>query len=142
MSLAIGTIGGTISPGAKIMEIVPESEKLVVEVKIPPPLIENIKPGLMTDIRFASFTDSPQLSIEGKIISVSNDAISEPSPMGTVSFYLGRIEITEQGLLALGNHKIQAGMPVETLIKTGERTLFQYVLHPFVKRIAVSLNEM
>jgi len=141
MSLAIGTIGGTISPGAKLMEIVPESEKLIVEVKIPPPLIENIKPGLITDIRFASFTDSPQLSIEGKLISVSKDAVSEPSPMGTVSFYLGRIEVTEQGLLALGSYKIQAGMPVETLIKTGERTLFQYVLHPFVKRIAVSLNE-
>ncbi len=141
MSLAIGTIGGTISPGAKLMEIVPESEKLIVEVKIPPPLIENIKPGLITDIRFASFTDSPQLSIEGKLISVSKDAVSEPSPMGAVSFYLGRIEVTEQGLLALGSYKIQAGMPVETLIKTGERTLFQYVLHPFVKRIAVSLNE-
>jgi len=141
MSLAIGTIGGAISPGAKLMEIVPESEKLIVEVKIPPPLIENIKPGLITDIRFASFTDSPQLSIEGKLISVSKDAVSEPSPMGTVSFYLGRIEVTEQGLLALGSYKIQAGMPVETLIKTGERTLFQYVLHPFVKRIAVSLNE-
>ena len=141
MSLAIGTIGGTISPGAKLMEIVPESEKLIVEVKIPPPLIENIKPGLITDIRFASFTDSPQLSIEGKLISVSKDAVSEPSPMGTVSFYLGRIEVTEQGLLALGSYKIQAGMPVETLIKTGERTLFQYILHPFVKRIAVSLNE-
>ena len=141
MSLAIGTIGGTISPGAKLMEIVPESEKLIVEVKIPPPLIENIKLGLITDIRFASFTDSPQLSIEGKLISVSKDAVSEPSPMGTVSFYLGRIEVTEQGLLALGSYKIQAGMPVETLIKTGERTLFQYILHPFVKRIAVSLNE-
>jgi len=141
MSLAIGTIGGAISPGAKLMEIVPESEKLIVEVKIPPPLIENIKPGLITDIRFASFTDSPQLSIEGKLISVSKDAVSEPSPMGAVSFYLGRIEVTEKGLLALGSYKIQAGMPVETLIKTGERTLFQYVLHPFVKRIAVSLNE-
>jgi protease secretion system membrane fusion protein len=141
IALAIGTIGGTISTGAKLMEIVPESEKLIVEVKIPPPLIENIKPGLMADIRFASFTDSPQLSIEGKIISISNDVISEPSPMGAVSFYLGRIEITDQGLLSLGSYKIQAGMPVETLIKTGERTLFQYVLHPLVKRIAVALNE-
>jgi protease secretion system membrane fusion protein len=141
ISLAIGTIGGAISPGAKLMEIVPESEKLIVEVKIPPQLIDSIKPGLMTDVRFASFADSPQLSIEGKLISVSNDSISEPSPVGTVSFYLGRIEITEQGALELGNNKIQAGMPVETLIKTGERTLFQYLLHPLVKRIAISLNE-
>ena len=52
-----------------------------------------------------------------------------------------RIEITEQGALELGSNKIQAGMPVETLIKTGERTLFQYLLHPLVKRIAISLNE-
>ena len=141
ISLAIGTIGGTISPGAKLMEIVPETEKLIVEIKIPPPLIENIKPGLMTDIRFASFTDSPQLSIEGKLVSVSNDSISEPSPVGAVNFYLGRIEITDQGLLALGKNKIQAGMPVEILIKTGERTLFQYVLHPLIKRIAISLSE-
>ena len=123
------------------MEVVPETEKLIVEVKIPPTLIENIKPGLMTDIRFASFTDLPQLSVEGKLLSVSSDSISEPSPVGTMSFYLGRIEITGQGALALGNHKIQAGMPVEILIKTGERTLFQYILHPLVKRIAVSLNE-
>jgi protease secretion system membrane fusion protein len=58
-----------------------------------------------------------------------------------MSYYLGRISITKEGMAALGDRSLLAGMPAEVIIKTGSRTLFQYIMHPLTKRLAASLTE-
>jgi len=60
---------------------------------------------------------------------------------GVSSYYLGRVEITPEGLKILGNRVLQPGMPTEVLFKVGERTLLNYILYPLTKRIAASLKE-
>jgi len=60
-------------------------------------------------------------------------------PMG--SYYLARVSVTPEGMQQLSGRKLQAGMPVEVVIKTGSRTLLQYLLHPLTKRMAASLKE-
>jgi membrane fusion protein, protease secretion system len=57
------------------------------------------------------------------------------------SYYLAKISITASGMKVLGHRTLQPGMPVQVVIKTGERTLLTYLLHPLTKRIAASMTE-
>jgi len=144
VGLEVQTVGAVITPGEKIMEIVPLDENLIVEVKIMPHLIDKVHAGLLADVRFSSFSHSPQLVVEGRIESVSNDLLTEPrmnpAQPGS-SYYLARILITPDGLKKLGDRQLQPGMPVESIIKTGERSFLTYLLHPLIKRVSASMKE-
>jgi membrane fusion protein, protease secretion system len=78
--------------------------------------------------------------VQGKIDSVSNDLIVDPRNPN-IAYYLARISVTAEGLKTLGNRQLQAGMPVEVVIKTGERSVLTYLLHPLLKRMAASMKE-
>jgi protease secretion system membrane fusion protein len=60
---------------------------------------------------------------------------------GLITYYLARVEVTPRGLKQLGERDLQPGMQAEVLIKTGERSLLTYLLHPLTKRISASLKE-
>jgi len=137
VGLSIQTVGAVFGPGQKLMDIVPRNEALVLEAHVPPHLIDNVKAGLEVDARFSSFAHSPSLVVPGKVESVSSDLIIEPQSY----YYLARILITPEGMKVLGSRQMQAGMPVEVVIKTGERTVLAYLLHPLIKRLAVSMKE-
>jgi len=139
MGLVFQTVGGVIQPGQKLLDIVPEGEPLVLEVRIAPHLIDKVKPGLATDVRFSAFAHTPQLVIDGKVDSVSQDLLSDPQ--NGVSYFLARVSLTPEGMRLLQGRRLQAGMPAEVVIKTGERSLLTYLLHPLTKRLAASLKE-
>ena len=141
VGLAFQTVGGVVPPGQKLMDIVPEKESLVLEARIPPHLIDAVHPGLKTDVRFSAFAHSPQLVVEGKVLSVSGDLLAEQTPQGVMSFFLARIQLTPEGMKGLGKHQIQPGMPAEVIIRTGERTVLTYLLHPLTRRVAGSMKE-
>lgn len=138
VGLVAQTVGGVVAPGQKLMDIVPENESLLLETKVAPHLIDSVKPGAKTDVRFSSFAHSPQLVVEGEIVSVSNDLLQEPNQP---PYYLARVAITPEGMQVLGKRQLQPGMPVEVIIKTGERSVLTYLLHPLLKRMAASMKE-
>ncbi|MDD5175472.1 MAG: HlyD family type I secretion periplasmic adaptor subunit [Sterolibacterium sp.] len=137
VGLAVQSVGAVIGPGQKLMDIVPRNEALLLEARVPPHLIDNVKAGLEVDVRFSSFAHSPALVAQGKVESVSSDLIIEPQS----AYYLARVSITPEGMKELGNRQMQAGMPAEVVIKTGERTVLTYLLHPLLKRMAASMKE-
>ncbi len=144
VGLQFQTIGAIIQPGQKIMDIVPMNEGLLLEVKVAPHLIDRIHSGQKADVRFSSFANTPQLAVEGLVDSVSKDLLTEPGANPAqpgMSYYLARVALTADGMKKLGNRKLQPGMPVQVVIKTGERSLLTYLLHPFMKRLAASLKE-
>jgi protease secretion system membrane fusion protein len=138
VGLAVQTVGGVVSPGQKLMDIVPDDEPLLLETKVPPHLIDMVKTGGLADVRFSSFAHSPQLVVQGKITSISSDLLAEPNQP---PYYLARVAITPEGLKELGKRQLQPGMPVEVIIKTGERSVLTYLLHPLLKRMAASMKE-
>jgi protease secretion system membrane fusion protein len=140
VGLAVQTVGAVVQPGQRLLDIVPENQHLLLEAHIPPHLIDKVKPNLKADVRFSSFAHSPQLVVEGNVISVSGDLLTDPQ-MPQSSYYLARVQLTNQGLESLGKRQMQPGMPAEIVIKTGERSLLTYLLHPLTKRIAASLKE-
>jgi protease secretion system membrane fusion protein len=139
VGLAVQTVGGVITPGQKIMDIVPQNEALVLETQVPPHLIDRVQPGRKTDVRFSAFAHSPQLVVPGKVESVSGDLLSDPNT--GASYYLARVSVTDEGMKILGSRQMQAGMPAEVIIITGERSMLTYLLRPLLKRIAVSMKE-
>jgi len=141
VGMTVTSTGGVVTPGQRLMDIVPKGEALLVDAKIPPHVIDKVHAGAIVDVRFSSFANSPQLVLEGRLASVSSDVISEQTAMGVMSYYLGRVEITPEGIKELGKRVMQPGMPAEVLIKTGERSLLTYLMHPLTKRLAASMKE-
>ena len=138
VALAAQTVGGVVSPGQKLLDVVPVNESLLLETRVPPHLIDSIQTGMPVDVRFSSFARSPQLVVEGKLVSISGDLLTDPQ---NVSYYLARVVLTPEGLKKLGKRQMLPGMPVEVVLRTGERSMLTYLLHPLTKRIAASMNE-
>jgi protease secretion system membrane fusion protein len=140
VGLSVQTVGAVLQPGQKLLDVVPENQTLLLEAHIPPHLIDKVHVGLPADIRFNSFAHSPQLVVEGKLLSVSGDLLSDPQAP-QFAYYLARVQVTTEGMKTLGQRQMQPGMPVEIVIKTGERSLLTYLMHPLLKRVAASLKE-
>ncbi|MCE3272329.1 MAG: type secretion rane fusion protein HlyD family [Ramlibacter sp.] len=139
VGLAIHTVGGVVQSGQKLMDIVPSGELLLLDAKVAPQFVDSVRPGLPVDIRFSAFAHSPQLVVEGQVKSVSGDLITDAP--NTPPYYLVRVAVTPEGLRKLGQRQLQPGMPAEVVLKTGERSLLTYLLHPLTKRVAASMNE-
>ena len=139
VGLAVQTVGGVVQPGQKLMDIVPKGAPLLLEAHVAPHLIDRVHTDLPVDVRFSSFANSPQLVVNGKVVSISADLLTEPQT--NVPYYLARVQVTPDGLQRLGQRQLQAGMPVEVIFKTGERSMLTYLLHPLTKRLAASMTE-
>lgn len=140
MGLVVQTVGGVVAPGQKLMDVVPRAPSLLLEVRVAPQWIDKVRAGLPADIRFAAFAHAPQLTVEGRVVSVSADLLTDPqNPQ--MAYYLARVSVTPEGMKRLGGHQMLAGMPAEVVIKTGERTLLTYLLHPLTRRVAAALKE-
>ena len=140
VGLTVQTVGAVLQPGQKLLDVVPNQQTLLLEAHIPPHLIDKVQTGLMADIRFNSFAHSPQLVVDGKVMSVSGDLLSDPQ-QPQYSYYLARVQVTPEGIKTLGARQMQPGMPAEIVIKTGERSLLTYLMHPLTKRMAASMKE-
>lgn len=141
VGLQLGGVGGVVSPGQRLMDVVPAGETLILDVKVPPHVIDRVRVGDATEVRFSGFANSPQLVVDAKLKSLAGDAITEQMGSMVQTYYAGRVELTPEGLKTLGHRQLQPGMPAEVLIRTGERSLLTYLLHPLTKRIAAAMKE-
>ena len=139
VGLAVQSPGSVIGPGFKLMDIVPPDEALLLEAQVPAQMIDRIHTGMNVDIRFSGFSHTPQLVVQGKVLSVSKDLLAVPQ--SNLTYYLARVTVTPDGMKQLGKRQLQPGMGAEVIFVTGERSLLTYLLGPLTKRIAASLKE-
>ena len=139
VGLMVQSVGAVISPGQKLMDIVPEQAPLLIEARVPPHVIDRLREGLATEIRFSAFAHSPQLNVGGRVVSVSRDMLTDAETRQ--SYFLARVAVTPEGLKTLGARQMQPGMMADVLIKTGERSFLHYLTYPLVRRVAQSMNE-
>ena len=138
MNTKVFTVGGVIPGGSVLMEIVPQDSMLIIEAQIPTTLIDKVHKGLEADIRFSSFNMNTTPVIPGKVKQVSVDKVSNPP---APEYYQAEIETTVKGRILLGGNIVQPGMPVEVIIKTGERSFMSYLSKPISDRFAKSFKE-
>jgi protease secretion system membrane fusion protein len=141
VNLAVFTPGGVVPPGFKMMDIVPSNDPLVVEGQLPVNLVDRVHPGLKTDLIFSAFNANRTPHIEGEVEQVAADRTVDERT-GT-PYYKVRVKVTPRGAKMVAEHKlaIRPGMPVELFVKTGERTMMNYLLKPVMDRARSSLAE-
>lgn len=140
VGLKINTVGGVIQSGMVLMEIVPKDGRLIVEAQVPTTSIDKVHVGLNADMRFSAFNINTTPVINGLITMVGADKIAGANPQQG-DYYLAQVETTEEGLKQLGDKVVQPGMPVEVIVKTGERSFFSYMVKPLSDRFARSFKE-
>ena len=139
LDMSVTTIGGVVRPGEPILDVVPETDELIVNAQLAPADIDRVRKGQFADIRFTSFNTRTTPVIEGELIGLSADILTDQYT-GT-PYYSARVEVTEKGMGMLGDLELVPGMPAEVLIKTGSRTLFQYLTAPVTDAFARSMIE-
>jgi HlyD family type I secretion membrane fusion protein len=133
------TIGGVISASQPLMEIAPFGDALIVEVRVAPTDIDNISGGEATEVRFSAFKQRSTLTLLGSVVAVSVDSFTETD--SHAMYYTARIRVADAQLALLGNDTLQAGMPAEVFIKTGSRTLLEYLWAPLADVLSRALKE-
>lgn len=139
LGLAVQSAGSVVQPAQKLMDIVPDSEGLLIEARVPPHLADRIRAGQPVDVRFTAFAHTPQLLVQGEVVSLSADALHDPQSQS--SFFLARVALPPAAIAELGDRQLVPGLPAEVVFKTGERSLLTYWLHPLIKRMARSMKE-
>ncbi len=139
LGMKIHTIGGVIAPGEAILDIVPQGENLIIEAQVSPVDIDKVQAGLVSEVRFSSFKSATTPIVEGIVITVSADSLIDE--VTGLPYFLARIRVTPESYKKLGHLKLMPGMPADTLIKTGERTVFEYLVQPASNAIARSFIE-
>ena len=136
VGMKVNTVGGTVPAGQVLGEVVPIEAKLIVDAQVPPNLIDRVKVGLPVDMRFVAFNADTTPVIEGTVKLIGADKLPAKEGGGGGEFYLAQVEATDEGLKELGNLKIQPGMPVDVIFKTGERTFMSHLLRPITDKMA------
>ena len=139
LGLATHTENGVITPGRPILDIVPQGAELIIEAQVSPMDIDRVTVGLQAEIRFSAFKQSQTPKMEGKVINLSPDRITDEHNGN--AYYLAKVEVTPESLKNLGDLQLLPGMPAEVLINTGERTLFRYLAQPASNFFARSFIE-
>lgn len=138
VGLNITTQGAVLAAGTRILDVIPSDDRMIVEAQISPHLIERIKAGLPAKLMFTALNPRTTPIIDGKLMSVSADLLTTPQG---VPYYLARVEATVEELAKLGNVELHAGMPVEVIVVTGQRSLLNYIFKPIEDRMARGLKE-
>jgi HlyD family secretion protein len=137
--LAVFTVGGVINPGEQIMLIVPQDDRLLVEAKISPSDIDQVRKGMQARLRFSAFSQQTTPQITGEVVSLSAD-LNRDQISGEI-FFTARISISDEERAKLGADKLQPGIPVEVHITTEERTALSYLVKPMADQINRAFRE-
>ena len=133
------TVGGVVAAGDPIMLIVPESDNLMVEVKVDPRDIDQVQFGQQVVLRFTSFNVRTTPELKGTVSRIAADTSTDQRT--GQSYYLVRIALAADEIKLLGDVKLTPGMPVEAFISTGERTMLSYLVKPLHDQLMRAFRE-
>jgi HlyD family secretion protein len=136
---AVHTVGGVITAGDTIMQIVPEADNLAVEAKVNPQDIDQLKVGQSALLRLSAFNQRTTPEVSGVVTRISADTTTDQRT--AQSYYTIRISLPLKEIAQLGNIKFIPGMPVEAFVQTGERTMLAYLAKPLTDQLMRTFRE-
>lgn len=139
VALSVFTKGAVVAPGFTLMDIVPVEDSLVVEGQLPVHLVDKVYPGLPVSLIFTAFNQNKTPHIPGEVVNVSADRFIEEQT--GQPYYKVTSKVAPEGVKMIVNLKIRPGMPVDMFVKTGERTMMNYLLKPIVDHLKLSMSE-
>lgn len=139
VGITVFTPGAVIGPGARLLDVVPQDMPLEVEAQLPVHLIDKVRPELPVELMFTALNQSRTPHIPGTVTKVSADRLVDEKT-GAPYFKVYAVT-TPEGAKRLRHEKIRPGMPVEVFVKTGERTMLNYLIKPLFDRAHSALRE-
>jgi HlyD family type I secretion membrane fusion protein len=133
LNLTTQTPGSVVRPGETIMEIVPVDEEMVVFARLAPKDIDLVTVGLQAHVTLIPFASRNLRPLAGEVIAVAAD--SKVDEASRQAFYEVRVRVSPEELAQHPGMYLAPGMPADVTIVTGERTLLQYLVDPFIKSL-------
>jgi adhesin transport system membrane fusion protein len=140
--IKVNTLGGVLQPGMEIMEVVPLEDTFLIETKVRPSDVGFIHPGQEAMVKLTAYDFSIYGGLEANVENISADTITEDKNGKSESYYLVQVR-TKSGTFT-GTHKklpIIPGMVSTVHIKTGKKTVLQYLMKPVLKAKYDALRE-
>jgi HlyD family secretion protein len=144
VGLAVSTVGGVITPGQKLMEIVPDAAPLVVEAQIAPSDADDLHAGQHAEIQVGALHDRSLPILSGTLTRISADAFRDERTgqlYYTATFSVPAADIRAIHQLKAGGDGLKAGLPAEVLVPLRRRTLLQYLMEPLHQALWRSFRE-
>jgi membrane fusion protein, adhesin transport system len=142
-NVRITTLGGVIRPGEEVMQIVPLEDDLVIQAKVSPADIAFLKPGQDVAVKIDAYDYTVYGELSGKLTYISADTLSEDLRQGEQPYYRAQVRTVGRQFSGRPDEKleIQPGMTATIEVKTGQRTVLQYLTKPVIKTLSQSLGE-
>lgn len=139
VNLSVHTEGAVVRAGETLLEIVPQGTHLEVEGRLPVNLVDRVGSQLPVDILFTAFNQSSTPRVSGQVNLVSADQLLDEKT--GMPYYVLRSSVSDQALEKLNGLVIKPGMPAEMFVRTGERSLLNYLFKPLLDRAGSALSE-
>lgn len=136
---SVHTVGGIVAPGETIMLIIPDADRLIIEIRLSPADIDQVRVGQKATLRLSAFNQRTTPEVSGRITRIAAD-LSRETQTGAM-YYAGRLAIDESEYARLKGLVLLPGMPVEAFIETGDRTAFSYLAKPLTDAFARAFRE-
>lgn len=143
LALSVHAPGEVVRPGAHLLDIVPVEQSLIVEARLSPQDVDQVRVGQMAEVRFSAFRQRDMPRVEGQLVALSADRLVDEVNGSQQPYYLARIRVAEKGMADLAKLKLELmpGMPADVLVTTGQRTLWHYLTAPLSDMMVRSLKE-
>jgi HlyD family secretion protein len=144
IGLSIFTVGGVISPGQKLMDIVPDKSDLVVGARVSIDDADDLRIGQQAQVRFPGLHERDIPVITGRLTRLSADSLVDEKT--GVAFYTAEVRVPAGQMKRLqsirgADFELRAGAPVTVLIPLKERTALQYALEPLTETMWTAFRE-
>lgn len=137
--LAVHTLGGVISAGESILLVVPVSDELIVEARIAPQDIDQLKPGQNAVLRLSAFNQQITPELTGVLNKISADLTTDERT--GLGFYTAQVKLPAAEIAKLKGMKLAPGMPAEVFFPTANRTMLSYLVKPLSDQIERAFRE-
>ncbi|MEI4488234.1 HlyD family type I secretion periplasmic adaptor subunit [Frigidibacter sp. MR17.14] len=125
--MAVATVGGVVTPGETVAQIVPLGDGVEFDLKLDPRSVDQVHPGQTARVKMPVYDDKTLPEVFGHVAQVSPATVTDERT-GT-SYYRVRLEVPAEELAKLPEPPMP-GMPVEAFLETGERTALSWLLKP------------
>ena len=133
------TVGGVVSPGAVVVEIVPRAGQLMIEGRLPVNEKAYVEVGQSVKVRLTAPGPAGFGQLDGRLDYISADSISDQNGL---TYFLTRITVDGDSVSYNGkSYQLGAGESVECRILTGQRRIIDYFIEPFWKGANEALRE-
>ncbi len=129
----VSSRGGTVAPGAPILELVPSEDGLLIEAMVNPKDIGSVRIGQQAKVSLTAYDSSIYGSLKGKVVSISPDAVVNEKT--GESHYIVEVRTTETALTTKSGRKlaIGVGMISDIALLGDKRSVLSYLLTPFTR---------